>query len=662
LLPGWPVATTGRVDYALSLADIDGDGELDHIVCEDGIYRPDGQRIGERIGGRINRAVPVDLNMDGEVDIVGMGAARSIAGEDLPGWPVRVYGSNSDSVGIADIDGDADLEVLWSSGSNFLYAFNHDGTPVSGWPRWLVEVGDSAPAIADLDGDGDLEVVLGTGTDRVFIWDEPSPVGPRQIAWPMFAGGPKRTGVPELAPPRSFGPTPSLSSTAKLMAQGDFASAIEAYRHTAANTANSADQRAEATISIARIYNSRLQDEESAFPVYESFIEGFPESPLLSDAFLEISDIYRYRFLGLRFQDRFASATEQFRQILEANPDETGRAREWFLLGNAYEVLDDDRQQAIFEKIVNDYPDSYWAQISSLYLQYEGIAHHVDLTFLEDSVFSTVEQDIKAGDLLAAERSMSLRINPLSPAKQPFSCEISVTTGLESAEVEGPKYPFPRDPDLLVSWYDRSEVSGQSSRYELPDGNTFFTWKGAISSNHLHTSFLGASQVTSSSRSEHFVSDITVERKYEKLAPDLQMCTVLVTSTWEPMVKVQRVAGIIDTTTPTPEPSWAISDMILWSARSYRTEPEGTPETIEFSFVVQLSPDVGYFYPEIWILPRTQKEQVPHPDMGTALSEFECSFEGETYEIASARRFKVRRMQSTVARKYILDAIIVEAR
>ena len=231
-----------------------------------------------------------------------------------------------------------------------------------------------------------------------------------------------------------------------------------------------------------------------------------------------------------------------------------------------------------------------------------------------------------------------------------------------SAEVEVPKYPFPRDPDLLISWYDRSEVSGQSNRYELPDGNTFFTWKGAISSNHLHTSFRGANKVTSVSRSQHFVSDITVERKYEKLAPDLQMCTVLVTSTWEPIVKVHSVAGIIDTTTPIPEPSTAISDMIWWSARGYRTEPEGVPETIEFSFVVQLSPDVGYFYPEIWILPHSQKEQVSHPDVGKAISKFECSFEGETYEIASTRRFKVRQTKSTVARKYRLDAIIVEAR
>jgi tetratricopeptide (TPR) repeat protein len=658
LLPGWPVATSGRVDSPPTLADIDVDGAFDHIVCERGIYRPDGELIDQGVV----RPVPIDLNNDGVLDILGLRTARSIGGKYLPGWPVSVYSSHSDGVGVVDIDGDADLEVLWSSRSNFLYAFHHNGIPVSGWPRWLVEVGDTAPAIADIDDDGDLEVVLSTGIDRIFVWDEPAPRGPHQIAWPMFAGGLRRTGVPEPALERSYGLIPPLSFTQKHLAQGDFGAVIEAYRYTVANTASSRDQKAESVLSIARIYNWRLQDDESAFREYEGFIEEFPESPFVPDAFLEMSDIYRYRLLGLQLQERFAGVTEQFRQILEASPEQPGRAREWFLLGNAYEVLGDDRQREVFEKIVNDYPDSYWAQISSLYLRYEGIAHHVDLEFWEDSVFSTVQQDIKEEDLLEADRSMIFAINSFSPAKQPFPCQVIVTTQLEPVEIQGPKYPFPRDPDLLVSWNDRSNVSGRSSQHELPNGDTVFTWDGAIRSNHLHTGNRGGGRVTTLSQPGRFVSDVTIERKYEKIGQDLQKCTVLVTSTWEPTVKVHRVAGIIDTTTPIPEPTWAIGDMIYWSVGPYRTEPEGISQTIEFSFVVKLPSDVAYFYPEIWVSPDSKKGQVNHPDIGKSLLGFECAFEGQTYKIASTRHFKIKEMESTVRRKYRLDAIIIGTR
>lgn len=658
LLPGWPVATSGRVEAPPTLADLDGDGQLDYIVCERGIFRPDGKLTGQGT----ERPVPVDLNLDGELEIVGLRTAQSVGGQYLPGWPASVYSSHSDGVGVADIDGDADLEVLWSSRSNFLYAFNHDGRPASGWPRWLVEVGDTAPAIADIDDDGDLEVVVSTGIDRVFVWDEPSSRGPGKVAWPMFAGGPKRTGVPESSAATSYEPAQPLSPVQKHLAAGDFASAIEAYRNIAASAVSSPQQQAEAVLSIARIYNWRLQDDQNAFFEYAGFIEKFPESPLVPDAFLEMSDIFRYRFVGLQLREWFAGATEQFRRILEAGSEQSAKAKEWFLLGNAYEVQGDERQLAVFEKVANDYPDSYWAQISSLYLRYGGISHHVELEFHEDSIFRTIQKDIEQGELLAAERSMSLTIDPLSPAKQPFPCQVSVTTELKPVEIQGPKYPFPRDPYLLVSWDDRSKVSGWSRQRTLPNGQTIFTWNGALRSHHLHTGTRGGGEITTVCQTGQFVSDIAVERKYEKVGPRLQKCTIWVTSTWEPIVKVHRVAGIIDTMSPTPTPSSAIGDMIWWSGGHYRTEPEGVAETIEFSFVVELQPDVSYFYPEIWILPRNQKEQAPHPDMGKTLWAFECSFGTEAYQIDSTSRFKVVQMGSTVRRSYILDMTVAGSR
>jgi hypothetical protein len=140
-LTGWPRNGAGIIDMPPTLADVDGDG-LDEIF------------IGE--DDRLLHAYKAD-------------------GSSLPGWPVGGSGSQRRCTpAIADLDGDGDLEIITASGyvtgGYTLFAYHHDGTPVSGFPIVFGGYTRTFPAIGDVDGDGFPEIiVVGSGPDGVLV-------------------------------------------------------------------------------------------------------------------------------------------------------------------------------------------------------------------------------------------------------------------------------------------------------------------------------------------------------------------------------------------------------------------------------------------------------------------------------------------------------------
>jgi hypothetical protein len=134
------------MDSAPSLADLDGDGDLDAIVGEFG----GGLKYFENIGS----AIAPDF-------IERTGIANPIAAVTVDFWSVPAF---------ADLDGDGDLDAIVGNNDGELRYAENTGTaaaptfaaagvgPFSG-----IDVGfRAAPSFGDLDGDGDLDIVVGS--------------------------------------------------------------------------------------------------------------------------------------------------------------------------------------------------------------------------------------------------------------------------------------------------------------------------------------------------------------------------------------------------------------------------------------------------------------------------------------------------------------------
>ena len=107
------------------------------------------------------------------------------------GFPVDLNETPLSPPGLADVDGDGDLEIVFSGLGNTLQVYHHDGTPLAGWP---VDVGEeltyfSPVAVGDLDGDGRVSVVAGTGNGLVVAY------GPEGLPEPGFPAA-----MPEAVP------------------------------------------------------------------------------------------------------------------------------------------------------------------------------------------------------------------------------------------------------------------------------------------------------------------------------------------------------------------------------------------------------------------------------------------------------------------------------
>ncbi len=246
----WHYFVADSVWSTAALADLDRDGDLEIIIGTDitgGGVLPDGYRPtdggfvlildknGQKLARRqMNEAIyssPAvgDVDGDGQYEIfVGTGMYWYLQGrytqpyvygfrvntsgpewvlEDLPGWPRPVAYPGMSSPALADLDGDGDLEVIIGTGHDgmsepnqcpptcygALYAWHHDGRPVSGFPMWPKDyMGKngfirSSPTVADVDGDGRLEILFSMNWDVIVVGANGAQKQILHTTWSLFA-------------------------------------------------------------------------------------------------------------------------------------------------------------------------------------------------------------------------------------------------------------------------------------------------------------------------------------------------------------------------------------------------------------------------------------------------------------------------------------------
>ncbi|NYT27644.1 MAG: VCBS repeat-containing protein [Candidatus Thiodubiliella endoseptemdiera] len=204
-----------------TLADIDGDGDLDLVMGEDNgtlkYYQNTGTTSNPAYEAKTGDDNPfngidvgdfsaptlADIDGDGDLDLVvgevygALKYYQNTGTTSNPTYEAKTGDSNPFNgidVGnlsaptLADIDGDGDLDLVVGESAGTLKYYQNTGTTSN--PAYEVKTGDSnpfngidvgkfsAPTLADIDGDGDLDLVTGenNGTLKYYYNQQPSSV------------------------------------------------------------------------------------------------------------------------------------------------------------------------------------------------------------------------------------------------------------------------------------------------------------------------------------------------------------------------------------------------------------------------------------------------------------------------------------------------------
>lgn len=206
-----PISTQADVALWVSVADLDGDGDLDALSASwaddkitwyenldsNGTFSSE-QIISLQADGAI-WVTPGDLDGDGDIDAVSASAGdNKVAwyqnlggGSFTPQQIISTQAAGAESVAVADIDNDGDLDVISASLDDNKVAWyeNRNGEGDFSSQRVITTQAYRPFMIypADVDGDGDQDVLVALSDDDAIAWYEnlngSGNFGPQQIIW-----------------------------------------------------------------------------------------------------------------------------------------------------------------------------------------------------------------------------------------------------------------------------------------------------------------------------------------------------------------------------------------------------------------------------------------------------------------------------------------------
>ena len=203
--PSWTaanIATSADGAHGVYVADMDGDGDLDIVSASrlddtiawyenDGAADPSWAATNIATSADAAQSVYVaDMDGDGDLDIVSASRADdTIAwyendGAADPTWTAADIATSADgaqSVYVADMDGDGDLDIVSASTEDDTIAwYENDGAADPTWTAADIATsadGADSVYVADMDGDGDLDIVSGSYKDNTIAWYEQTGTG-----------------------------------------------------------------------------------------------------------------------------------------------------------------------------------------------------------------------------------------------------------------------------------------------------------------------------------------------------------------------------------------------------------------------------------------------------------------------------------------------------
>lgn len=198
---------------APALVDLNNDGYADLIIgCSDNYIRAydaqNDQLIWERpTEGPINSSPAVGdiypLPFAGvEITFGNDGSAINLreksSGHSIPPWSFIISPSTyvRTSPAIANINGDAYLDIIIGAHNQYIYAFKHTMDSIPPFPLPLFGIYHSSPIIGDIDGDRKSEIILSSSDGYLHIWkNRNSRVTQYLLEWPQFHHDYQRTGL-----------------------------------------------------------------------------------------------------------------------------------------------------------------------------------------------------------------------------------------------------------------------------------------------------------------------------------------------------------------------------------------------------------------------------------------------------------------------------------